>query len=332
LSSGQPTGLVLGLWLTLLWVRVRIIDKTSEPGTTSRAVAVQARTLELYRQIGLADAVVAGGRQVPAVNLWVAGKQVAHAVLSDMSAGISPFPYALIYPQDEHERLLINRLAETGVEVERETELVTLEETAGRMLVRLERTDGATEACEVAYLAGCDGAHSTVLETLANRDHAFDHVKTIGIQEVLTAPGSPWQNAYVERFIGSVRRECLDHVIVLTGAGLRRVLHEYVAYYSRTRTHPGLNKDAPVSLSSRATDGPCDRHSTGRRSAPRLRAYRVVLVPSLSPLAVVCRADVRTAPRLSRSWSRQTCWRSKVKRCGSIPDTVASFSRFGWTY
>ncbi len=82
---------------------------------------------------------------------------------------------------------------------------------------------------------------------LRDRDHAFDHVKTIGIQEVLTAPGSPWQNAYVERFIGSVRRECLDHVIVLTAAGLRRVLHEYVAYYSRTRTHLGLNKDAPVS-------------------------------------------------------------------------------------
>jgi transposase InsO family protein len=71
-------------------------------------------------------------------------------------------------------------------------------------------------------------------------------VKTIGTQEGLTAPGSPWQNAYVERFIGSVRRECLDHVIVLTAAGLRRVLHEYIAYYSRTRTHLGLNKDAPL--------------------------------------------------------------------------------------
>ena len=76
-----------------------------------------------------------------------------------------------------------------------------------------------------------------------------DHVRSReyhGIQEVLTAPGSPWQNAYVERFIGSVRRECLDHVIVLTAAGLRRVLNEYVAYYSHTRTHLALNKDAPV--------------------------------------------------------------------------------------
>lgn len=56
-----------------------------------------------------------------------------------------------------------------------------------------------------------------------DRDHAFTAVKGIGVQEIVTAPRSPWQNAYVERFIGSVRRECLDHVIILTAAGLRRV-------------------------------------------------------------------------------------------------------------
>ena len=69
-----PTGLVLALWLTRLGVRVRIVDKTAEPGTTSRALAVQARTLELYRQIGLADAVVARGGEFAAVNLWARGQ------------------------------------------------------------------------------------------------------------------------------------------------------------------------------------------------------------------------------------------------------------------
>ena len=59
-----PTGLVLALWLTRLGIRVRIVDKTAEPGTTSRALAVQARTLELYQQIGLADAVVSRGRKM----------------------------------------------------------------------------------------------------------------------------------------------------------------------------------------------------------------------------------------------------------------------------
>ena len=75
-----PTGLVLALWLTRLDVRVRIVDKTTEPGTTSRAVAVQARTLEFYSQLGLADAVVERGRQAIAANLWVAGKKAARAM------------------------------------------------------------------------------------------------------------------------------------------------------------------------------------------------------------------------------------------------------------
>src|ERR1051326_5223903 len=110
-----PTGLVLALWLVRLGVKVRVIDKAAEAGTTSRALAVQARTLEFYRQIGLADVVVARGRDVATANLWVAGRHVARAVFGDMGAGISPFPSAFIFPQDEHERLLIDRLSEAGV-------------------------------------------------------------------------------------------------------------------------------------------------------------------------------------------------------------------------
>jgi len=69
----------------------------------------------------------------------------------------------------------------------------------------------------------------------------------LGIWEILTAPQSPWQNAYVERLIGSIRRECLDHVIVLNEAGLRRILRSYFDYYERSRTHLSLDKDAPIS-------------------------------------------------------------------------------------
>ena len=72
----------------------------------------------------------------------------------------------LIYPQDEHERLLIDRLAEAGVQVERQTELVAFEETAAGVGACLKRADGGTDTCEAAYLAGCDGAHSTVREAL----------------------------------------------------------------------------------------------------------------------------------------------------------------------
>jgi len=68
----------------------------------------------------------------------------------------------------------------------------------------------------------------------------------LGVREVLTAPRSPWQNPYVERLIGSIRRECLDHVIALNESGLHRVLKSYFEYYERTRTHLSLGKDVPI--------------------------------------------------------------------------------------
>jgi putative transposase len=68
----------------------------------------------------------------------------------------------------------------------------------------------------------------------------------LGIEEVLCAPRSPWQNAHVERLIGSIRRECLDHVIVLHEPGLRRALKSYFDYYAHWRTHLSLDKDAPI--------------------------------------------------------------------------------------
>jgi transposase InsO family protein len=68
----------------------------------------------------------------------------------------------------------------------------------------------------------------------------------LGIKEVLCAPRSPWQNAFSERLIGSIRRECLDHVIVVHESGLRRVLQSYFAYYAHSRTHLSLDKDTPV--------------------------------------------------------------------------------------
>src|ERR1700681_4187293 len=86
---------------------------------------------------------------------------------------------------------------------------------------------------------------------LHDRDHAFDGlettVKAMGIEEeVLPAPRAPWQNAFVERFIGSARRECFDHVIVFNEAGLRRLMTEYCSYHVRSRTHLSLDKDTPI--------------------------------------------------------------------------------------
>ncbi len=86
---------------------------------------------------------------------------------------------------------------------------------------------------------------------IRDRDLAFAAVdvtaRTMDVTEMLTAPRSPWQNGIIDRFIGSVRRECLDHMIILNAAGLQRLLKEYVTYYGRSRTHLALEKDAPVS-------------------------------------------------------------------------------------
>ena len=69
----------------------------------------------------------------------------------------------------------------------------------------------------------------------------------MGIRDKPTAPASPWQNGFAERLIGSIRRECVDHIIVLGEAHLRRILKFYADYYNRVRTHRSLDKDAPLS-------------------------------------------------------------------------------------
>jgi 2-polyprenyl-6-methoxyphenol hydroxylase-like FAD-dependent oxidoreductase len=161
-----PTGLVLALWLTKSGVPVRIIDKAAEAGTTSRALAVQARTLELYRQLGIAEAVVSAGYEVQAVNLWSGDSPRARVPFGNVGSGMSPFPYMLVFPQDEHERLLIERLAALGVSVERGTELAGFVQTASGVRATLKGPSGAELSCDASYIAGCDGAHSRVREAL----------------------------------------------------------------------------------------------------------------------------------------------------------------------
>jgi 2-polyprenyl-6-methoxyphenol hydroxylase-like FAD-dependent oxidoreductase len=161
-----PTGLVLALWLTKLGIQVRIIDKTAEPGTTSRALAVQARTLELYRQLDLADEVVSRGHKTPAVNLWVKGEKAARIPFEDVGVGLTPYPFLHVFPQDEHERLLVTRLQSFGVAVERCTELLSFDDKGDRVIARLRNPDGTEEDCEAAFIAGCDGARSVVRETM----------------------------------------------------------------------------------------------------------------------------------------------------------------------
>jgi 2-polyprenyl-6-methoxyphenol hydroxylase-like FAD-dependent oxidoreductase len=166
-----PSGLVLALWLTALGVDVRIVDAAAGPGTTSRALAVQARTLELYRQLDLTTALLEGGYAVGAFNIWAEGEHRARIELGAIGAGLTPYPFLIIFPQDRHERLLEGRLRDAGVQVERNCTLLGFEEVpdgaSGEVLARLGHADGSETRCTARYIIGCDGARSKVRDIIA---------------------------------------------------------------------------------------------------------------------------------------------------------------------
>lgn len=156
-----PTGLSLALWLTKLGVACRIVDKASAPGQTSRALAVQSRTLEFHRQIGIVDEVIAAGVKVEQLSVRTPRKVAAALKLSAFGEGISRYAYAFVLPQDQHERILNHRLEEAGVRVDRGVELASFEETVDGVIATLRKGD-TTETVLAHYLCGCDGAHSAV--------------------------------------------------------------------------------------------------------------------------------------------------------------------------
>jgi 2-polyprenyl-6-methoxyphenol hydroxylase-like FAD-dependent oxidoreductase len=166
-----PTGLVLALGLARQRVPFRIVEKRSGPGEASRAMAVQARTLEFYQQLGFADEVVRRSLRIDRLHLREGSREVATLEFGDLGPGLSPFPFVLSFPQDEHEKVLIARLAAAGAGVEWDTELAGFQSIGvpgdgERVLATLRRPGGEEETCEAAFLCGCDGVHSAVRQGL----------------------------------------------------------------------------------------------------------------------------------------------------------------------
>ena len=160
-----PTGLVLALWLTKAGIPIRIIDKTDKPGTTSRAMVMHARNLEFYHQLGIDQMAIDGGLEMKTINLWIRGKQAARFTIGDFGVHYSPYPFVLIFPQDRQEQLLIEELGKLGVAVERNTELLSFEISDNGIRAQLSK-EGIQENCQSLFLAGCDGAHSSVRKGL----------------------------------------------------------------------------------------------------------------------------------------------------------------------
>ena len=160
-----PTGLVLALRLASHGVPFRIVDKNSGPGQASRAMAVQARTLEFYQQLGFADEIVARGIKIERLHFFEGGQEVVELAFGDLGKGLSPFPFVLSLPQDDHERFLVEKLKAAGIAVEWDVELQEFAQDDSGVRAVLDKA-GRQEICDVAYLCGCDGAHSRVRRSL----------------------------------------------------------------------------------------------------------------------------------------------------------------------
>lgn len=159
-----PTGLMLANQLARHGADVVIIDRHAGPSRETRALGVQARTLEIYSFLGIIERALALGRRAAAVNLWARGVFGARIPLGDIGRDLSPYPFLLILGQDDNERLLGERLNQQGVEVRWNTELVAIEQKADHVRATLTLTDGSKQEIRARWIAGCDGARSAVRE------------------------------------------------------------------------------------------------------------------------------------------------------------------------
>jgi 2-polyprenyl-6-methoxyphenol hydroxylase-like FAD-dependent oxidoreductase len=157
-----PTGLTLAAQLRTFGVHFRIIDRTPGPAHESRALAVQARTVEILDSLGIGEELVSRGNPSARLALHFGGAAVAKAELGGFAARDTRFPFILFVSQAETEALLGEHLLGAGVTIERGVELVSSAEESGEVRCLLRRRDGAEERIRARYIVGCDGAHSTV--------------------------------------------------------------------------------------------------------------------------------------------------------------------------
>jgi 2-polyprenyl-6-methoxyphenol hydroxylase-like FAD-dependent oxidoreductase len=158
-----PVGLAMAAELARYGLTVRIVDKAAQRTDKSKALVLWSRTLELLERAGCAQKFVDAGLKATRVNIEAGGKEIAHFTLDGVATA---YPYALMLPQSETERLLEEHLNSYGVQTERSVELTQLSQTADGVTATLRKADGSLETIESAWLAGCDGAHSVVRHQL----------------------------------------------------------------------------------------------------------------------------------------------------------------------
>jgi 2-polyprenyl-6-methoxyphenol hydroxylase-like FAD-dependent oxidoreductase len=160
-----PTGLTMAAELAARGVACRIIDKAPARSQYTRALVVQAKTLELMQKMGIADELVARGRRALKVTPFVGGRRAVDVEFGDIGVDDTPYPFLLFVSQAETERVLEEHLEDLGVEVERPVELLGFEGDSEGVNARLRHEDGREEDLRTRYVVGADGAHSVVRHT-----------------------------------------------------------------------------------------------------------------------------------------------------------------------
>ncbi len=162
IAGAGPTGLTLASELMRHGLTVRIVDEADAPSPWSKAIAVHARTLEILRSMGVADALIEKGQKIRGATMWSGGAAIVRADFDELETA---YPYVLSLPQSETEAVLADAVARHGGAVERSTRLVSFRQDGTGVTATLSK-GGATEAVRAAWLVGCDGARSVVRKAL----------------------------------------------------------------------------------------------------------------------------------------------------------------------
>ncbi len=273
-----PTGLMLANQLCRRGVRAMIIDRHLGPSLQTRALGVQARTLEIYAQLGIAARALELGKQGTGANIWADGRRMARVPLNETGSGVTPYPYILILGQDDNERIMGERLRDWGAAVHWNTELAGLAQAPDHVVATLKQADGTAREIKAAWVAGCDGAHSAVRELsgITFPGAPYEHVFFVADVEVTGSMTSDEVNVYLWRkgfhlFFPMRGRDHWRIVGILPEAlnGRKEVGFDDVL--------PSVRGEAGAELSFRA----CTWFSTYRihhRSASRFRDRRCFLL------------------------------------------------------
>jgi 2-polyprenyl-6-methoxyphenol hydroxylase-like FAD-dependent oxidoreductase len=196
-----PTGLMLANQLARRGVRALIIDRHGGPALQTRALGVQARTLEIYAQLGIAARALELGKRGTGANIWADGRRMARVPLGETGRGVTPYPYILILGQDDNERIMGERLRDWGAAVQWNTELTGLVQAADHVVATLKQPDGTLREIRVAWVAGCDGAHSVVRELngIGFPGAPYEHVFFVADAEITGSMVPDELNVYLRR-------------------------------------------------------------------------------------------------------------------------------------